>query len=644
MPNTGSLEGGRIRLGLRVDLKPVPFPSDRVLHWVPKFRNGESDEPTPIPALISQEILTAINSHVSQSLDREIGGFLLGDRCQDPNTGQEYVTINQYVEARATEASSVSLTFTPDSWHLLDEEMSGKYSGKLLVGWYHSHPRMDVFLSPYDLQIHRDRFTDPWKVALVMEPQKRHGGFFYWRNAVIDEFRYGEFYEYLSVEAARTRESVSSWVNYVCRDLATGEYYEPLRKPVQPPPLPHDAEAINPAQDRSKSRTYLLIAAMAVIVMLAGGLTYYFMRLRQMPEVAIPSGTGSTDTASDKPQVPTDVFELLNRTDFDVVPLDRVTTQVVVDTNQGRKNAKKILTMPTGDLKFTLFVNDLGMSSAQAKAILKDHLVAQVENKNAVVEVRTKGTKLEIYLTARLTDFLRKIDQSAPTEYAINLTFLDNRASNNPWELKYSLTTNQVIDLKEKGKTVGRIVGPENKANGLAKEKRPVPPKIDVSTVVTPNTEPKVADPTVISPTSISPPLGGPPPPKPEDSPGQVEPIKPPVTATNKGTGTPPVVERPVRPSPAPPPLLSLPEQELEKIRKEDPPRVEREAASLERKAEELEQERQRLKKEQENKPKEERKGLERERERLKKEVESLKKGAKTLREGKKKKRFLGIF
>jgi proteasome lid subunit RPN8/RPN11 len=38
------------------------------------------------------------------------------------------------------------------------------------VGWYHSHTRSEISLSPQDLEIHDRHFPEPWQVALVVRP------------------------------------------------------------------------------------------------------------------------------------------------------------------------------------------------------------------------------------------------------------------------------------------------------------------------------------------------------------------------------------------------------------------------------------------------------------------------------------------
>jgi proteasome lid subunit RPN8/RPN11 len=87
--------------------------------------------------------------------------------------------------------------------------MDEKFPDKDLVGWYHSHPKMSVFLSNYDLFIHNHFFPHPWQVALVIEPHANVGGFFIRdRNGNLDDRVYYGFHELVG-----GGNSVVQWAN-----------------------------------------------------------------------------------------------------------------------------------------------------------------------------------------------------------------------------------------------------------------------------------------------------------------------------------------------------------------------------------------------------------------------------------------------
>jgi proteasome lid subunit RPN8/RPN11 len=204
-----------------------PFPTNQVILWKRPAQQGEPyenvDSPPPVAIVITQEVLFKVNQHVAQSLDSELGGFLLGNHLHCPMTGREFIVIDQYAPSKFVEATEVSLSFTAEAWMRLLEELNGKFRGKSCVGWYHSHPRMDVFLSRYDMQIMDERFPEAWMTALVLEPEKHRGGFFSRRGERLDPNTPVEFYELLERES---RESVMAWGGYLGVDMLT------LEKPI----------------------------------------------------------------------------------------------------------------------------------------------------------------------------------------------------------------------------------------------------------------------------------------------------------------------------------------------------------------------------------------------------------------------------
>jgi len=50
--------------------------------------------------------------------------------------------------------------------------MDAQFADKKIVGWYHSHPGFGIFLSEYDLFIHRNFFTAPgrWPSSRTPRP------------------------------------------------------------------------------------------------------------------------------------------------------------------------------------------------------------------------------------------------------------------------------------------------------------------------------------------------------------------------------------------------------------------------------------------------------------------------------------------
>ena len=178
------------------DLQPCPalLPMDHALRWESPYDN-EGYQPV-VTVFLAQPAYARIHVHAASDLDNEVGGILVGKWCQDTGNGSRFLVIEKVLPARFTRQSSIHLTFTQDSivhYHGIIEK---RYAGKQIVGWYHTHPRMGVFLSRYDTWLHDNFFAEPWQVALVVEPYASLGGFFIRQNGgVLDPSRYFGFYE-----------------------------------------------------------------------------------------------------------------------------------------------------------------------------------------------------------------------------------------------------------------------------------------------------------------------------------------------------------------------------------------------------------------------------------------------------------------
>ena len=110
-----------------------------------------------------------------------MGTILLGDFSEKENA----LVISDYIEAKYTESTAATLTFTHRTWEYVNDEKDKKYKDKKIVGWQHTHPGYGIFLSRYDLFIQENFFNLPWQVAYVVDPVADKRGFFSWDNLEI---------------------------------------------------------------------------------------------------------------------------------------------------------------------------------------------------------------------------------------------------------------------------------------------------------------------------------------------------------------------------------------------------------------------------------------------------------------------------
>jgi len=199
--------GDRVRLLPDEGKAPHPavLPEGKV-RWRAPF---EPMEQGAFDILLTAAAFEACCLHAASDMDHEVGGGLVGIWQIDPETGREHILIQDVIPARFTTFGKAHLTFTQDTLVDIQARLEERHPQSRLVGWFHTHPRMSVFLSGYDLWLHQHFFPEAWQVALVIEPHSHTAGFFKRReDGWIDPHRYEGFFEVLN-----DGRSVVTWNN-----------------------------------------------------------------------------------------------------------------------------------------------------------------------------------------------------------------------------------------------------------------------------------------------------------------------------------------------------------------------------------------------------------------------------------------------
>jgi hypothetical protein len=238
-----------------------PFPTGRTRLWLPVESSGAATD--EVQLIVTQGVLRGVNQHVSKTFARELGGFLLGNRYRCPLSGCEYVVIDNFWAARFTAGDATSLVLSVDAWAEFNDQLMTRFRGKLLVGWYHSHPGMSVFLSQDDVEIQQTRFRERWMFALVVEPVGNTGGFFGVRQNRLHPRQPIGFYEYLDHRAA---QSAVIWTNYLSDNAAAQETTSSAHGRICEVVSLESGQAPDPVQHRQSRPTRFLGLAAACLV------------------------------------------------------------------------------------------------------------------------------------------------------------------------------------------------------------------------------------------------------------------------------------------------------------------------------------------------------------------------------------------
>ena len=101
-----------------------------------------------VQVYIKQDVYKRIEKFAKEEMSKEVGSILIGDYVDEKD--RKTVIISNYIEAKYTDASASTLTFTHETWDYVHKEIEKKHKGKKIVGWIHTHPDFGIFLSEYD--------------------------------------------------------------------------------------------------------------------------------------------------------------------------------------------------------------------------------------------------------------------------------------------------------------------------------------------------------------------------------------------------------------------------------------------------------------------------------------------------------------
>jgi proteasome lid subunit RPN8/RPN11 len=127
-----------------------------------------------IPVRVLQQIV----HHLSSNTSVELGGLLAGVPYYAPSIDAYLITVLDAVAADGANETATSFEYTPATWRQLTpklQQLPGEY---VVVGSYHSHPGLGVFLSPTDLDTQAGVFSQDWQIALVIDPIRNETEFF----------------------------------------------------------------------------------------------------------------------------------------------------------------------------------------------------------------------------------------------------------------------------------------------------------------------------------------------------------------------------------------------------------------------------------------------------------------------------------
>jgi proteasome lid subunit RPN8/RPN11 len=175
----------------------------------------------PYPTFFDQKAIAAINAHYETAGRQGMMGFLVGDLLECPTSRVRYVVIDSTIRLNQAVYGDKTLVIVSRLWDRIQEELR-KTDGHL-IGWYHSHPPLNVELAPGDVETHLQYFKRPWHVALVLgsEHEGPVAGLFRPKPGETASTSSMPFYELIESDegfAGGKKHSVLPWINLLTDD------------------------------------------------------------------------------------------------------------------------------------------------------------------------------------------------------------------------------------------------------------------------------------------------------------------------------------------------------------------------------------------------------------------------------------------
>ncbi len=151
----------------------MPRPEEQALNWETA---GPAEGPPRLYLRRDVQDLMMARSREALQARREDMGLLVGDWARDAD-GLVYAVAWDLLTG-ALEASPVSVRYSPEGLVEVARGLDAQRAEYVIVGWYHTHLDLGVFMSDRDLRTQRGGFPHGHQVAVVVDPHRKVAGAF----------------------------------------------------------------------------------------------------------------------------------------------------------------------------------------------------------------------------------------------------------------------------------------------------------------------------------------------------------------------------------------------------------------------------------------------------------------------------------
>ncbi|MGP8070588.1 MAG: Mov34/MPN/PAD-1 family protein [Candidatus Bathyarchaeia archaeon] len=148
--------------------RPTPLSTDSFMQLLARHRSRTT-------VLVDKGVLDSIFA-AANGKQHEIGGILSGTAHTIPNSDSYLTHVKRSLVGFGSDGSPVHMQFTSKSWEAIQAEASSP--SDTILGWFHTHPGLGVFMSGTDRRTQKYFFSQPWQVSLVVDPKTEKYDFF----------------------------------------------------------------------------------------------------------------------------------------------------------------------------------------------------------------------------------------------------------------------------------------------------------------------------------------------------------------------------------------------------------------------------------------------------------------------------------
>lgn len=142
------------------------------IELIPRPTQLIASGPSPL-IFIQHSCVQDMELHARSDILNEQAGILCGQAYLD-DSGVCYLAVSSALPIDVLN-SPHHFSFHEKSWEAIWDRMDASSN---IVGWYHSHPGLGVFLSETDLRTQSLHFNAGWQIAIVLDPVSKQRGIF----------------------------------------------------------------------------------------------------------------------------------------------------------------------------------------------------------------------------------------------------------------------------------------------------------------------------------------------------------------------------------------------------------------------------------------------------------------------------------